>query len=179
MRNPNKRILYDNYNLDLEIAKEMAIENYEEYCCAIDEEPEKDYEPSDEEILQIAYKLDEFNWEEFQNDFEKFIGNDTFIIQGNVGRWDGTARGGFTFDSFNELSRVWKDCDYIKVYDENGHLYIECSHHDGTNFYEVRKLIEKGREYLNNHYYDDDSEVHDKLMKNPYSVLPNYTRKEW
>lgn len=179
MKKPRQRILYDNYDLDFEGAKEEAIERYYDFCDSIDKEIEDDYEPNEEKIWETAHELDGLFWEEFQNDFEKFIGNDVFIIQGNIGRWNGVARGGFTFSSLDELSRAWKDCDYIKVYDENGHLYIECSHHDGINFYEIRKLTEKGRKYLNNHNYYDKEELHNKLMKNPYSVLPNYANKVW
>ena len=110
--------------------------------------------------------------------FKDFFDRNTFILQGYCGTWRGRAKGGFVFNSFKELSRAWEDCGYIEIYDENGHLYVKCSHHDGTNLYEIRLLNEKGYDYYANHkWYDDDEKLHDKLMNNPYSVLPHIAHK--
>lgn len=166
MKEPKERILFDNYDGYYDLAKESLTEDDER-------------EITDEVIWEYANLLSETEWEDFKINFESFMNGDTFILQGAIGRWDGIHRGGFTFNSFNELSKAWEDCAYIKVYDENGHLYIDCSHHDGTNHYEIKQLNDKGEDYLNNHYYDDEREVHDKLMKAPYSVLPRFAEKVW
>ena len=174
MKKIKQRIIYDNYYSEHQYnyAKDFLIEEH------LDENPDdKDWQPSDQDVWDEIYFVNDINWDNFKNEFEEFMNGHTFILQGEIGTWMGQMAGGFTFDSFNELSKAWKHCDYIKVYDENGHFYIECSHHDGTNFYEVRKLSKKGEEYLNNHYYDDKRELHNKLMKNPYSVLPNYAHE--
>lgn len=166
-KTPKERILFNNYDDDdwfEEIKKKMTEENGKE--------------PNDNEVFEEMYMLQDFDWECFQDEFKYFMKGKIFILQGNIGRWNGRHRGGFTFDSFRELSKAWKDCDYIKVYDENGHLYIECSHHDGSNFYEIRELTERGEEYLSNHYYDDEEHVHDMIMKY-YSRLPRYAQKFW
>lgn len=73
------------------------------------------------------------------------------------------------------------DCDYVHLYDENGHFYMQCSHHDGTNYYEIKKLTDKGIEYLKNweeNWNDRRSEryVHNQIMKR-YSILPNFSHR--
>lgn len=168
MKQAKERILYQNYELDYDGAKEWLIENHlEEYP------DEVEWEPTEQEIYDEAYFLDGVYWGDFEANFKNFFDSHTFILQGTIGTWRGKAKGGYIFDSFNELSKAWDDCEYVKIYDENGHLYIKCSHHDGTNHYEIRMLNEKGYDYADRHYYDDEEEVHDKLMKNPYSVLPD------
>lgn len=167
-KTPKERILFNNYYDDdwfEAIKKDLTELN--------------DKEPTDNEVFEEMYVLQDFNWEAFEEEFKDFItSHRTFILQGNVGRWNGRHRGGFTFDSFEELHKAWEDCDYIKVYDENGHLYIECSHHDADNYYEIKELTERGEEYLNHHCYDDEEHVHDMLMKY-YSRLPRFAEKVW
>lgn len=52
-----------------------------------------------------------------------------WILQGAVGRWDGTFRGGFIFDDFMAMYyKATEDCNYVKLYDINGHFYILCVH---------------------------------------------------
>lgn len=174
MKQAKKRILYSNYRLDelAGVSTEWLIENH------LEEFPdEKDWEPTDQEVWDEIQFMDRCNWDDFEGDFKNFFNTHTFILQGYIGTWHGQCKGGFIFNSFREMSRAWEDCDYIEIYDENGHLYIRCSHHDGTNHYEIRMLNEKGQDYASNHYYDDDEEVHNKLMKNPYSVLPDCAHK--
>lgn len=176
MKQPKQRLIYDNYpsNAKFEYAKGWLIEKH------LDESPDdKDWEHCTQDVWDEVDFLDDIYWDDFKEEFENFMDGHVFVLQGEIGTWRGQMAGGFTFDSFSELSKAWEDCDYLKIYDENGHLYIECSHHDGTNFYEVRKLTEKGEEYLNNHHYDDEREVHNRLMKNPYSILPNYAHEVW
>lgn len=175
MKRPKRRVLYSNYDLCefKEDAIEMCISRH------LDDYPdEEDWKPSDEQVWDEIYFIDECNFDSFKMDCENFFNSNTFILQGYIGRWDGRHKGGFVFDSFREMSRAWDDCDYLEIYDENGHSYIQCSHHDGTDLYEIRLLNDKGYDYYARHqWYDDEEEVHNKLMKNPYSVLPNVAHK--
>ena len=61
------------------------------------------------------------------------------------------------------------------------YLYLDCTHHDGTNSYEIKKLTDKGIAYLSNYENNWDGTrslqyVHDKIMES-YSVLPNFAHK--
>lgn len=90
------------------------------------------------------------------------IGNDYYIImQGYNGTWMGRMDCGFIFgdlshgcdgrerasvDSFKELFQgCCSQCDYYEFgTNENGNLFIRCSHHDGTNYYEFRRMTDAG-----------------------------------
>ena len=103
-------------------------------------------------------------------------------MRGTNGRWNGTFEAGTIFTDFMDMYReAMTDCDYVHLYDENGHFYMQCSHHDGTNYYEIKKLTDKGIDYLENwegNWDDKRSEryIHDQIMKR-YSTLPNFAHK--
>lgn len=175
MTEARERIIYSNYfsQDDYEYAEESVKERH------LEEFPDdKEYEPTESEIWDEYYFLQDMTWDDEECNLKKFFNNGTFILQGSIGCWNGRYGGGFVFDSFNELCRVWNDCDYVKLYDENGHFFIKCSHHDGTNLFEVRELNDKGYEYYSNRYYCDDTRrVHNRLMTSKYSRLPHYAHK--
>ena len=173
MRKPERRTIYNNYDLwgDYEEdAREYFESTYGE-------------QPTEEELWNVIYSFDEDYWSEIKNKLKEFFSEGTYILRGVVGRWNGAFEAGTVFTGFMEMfSKAAKDCDYVHIYDENGHLYLQCSHHDGTNLYEIKKLTEKGEQYLENWEYsgwgDKRSEryVHDQIMKR-YSVLPHFSHK--
>lgn len=169
MKEAQERTIYNNYNLwedCLEDAKETLIANGIE-------------NPTEEEIWEEIYFIDSINWEEEKERLVEFFKNNTWILQGYTGRWDGNYKGGFIFTDFEEMfDRATKDCGYIHIYDENGHLFLKCSHHDGTNLYEIKKVTEKGINYIDRWEYDwndkrTEGYVHNKVMKR-YSILPHF-----
>ena len=87
--------------------------------------------------------------------------------------------------NFQEMiTKAGKDCEYFHYYDVNGHFYLRCSHHDGTNLFEIRKVTEKGMDYYERWesapYTDKRSErdIH-KALIDRYTVLPNYAHEVW
>lgn len=128
---------------------------------------------------------DSLNWEAVQNELEGYF-DDKYkcIIFGTVGRWNGTFVSGTVFEGdelMDILSKALKDCDYISITDENGHLYVSGTHHDGDVSYEIRILTEKGVKYLENweEKWDDnrtEQYVHNQIVKY-YSVLPHFAKK--
>ena len=40
------------------------------------------------------------------------------------------------------MTEVWS-LRTLKRYDVNGHLYLNASHHDGTNRFEIKRLTER------------------------------------
>ena len=171
-RKPMKRFIYSNADTwrMFEDAKKALIEELRK--------PGTSWTPSDEQVWEEVYQQDTFAFEDFSNEMREFISWGTFILQGTCGTWRGNFKGGFVCGSFNELSKAWRGCETIEVYDENGHLYIDCSHHDGSDSYEVRMLTEKGIAFMErNEGLMSDEDLHDKLMRSPYSVLPNYVWK--
>lgn len=79
---------------------------------------------------------------------------------------------------WEEIYKAAKDCDYVYIYDENGHFYLRCYHHDGSKYYEIKKVTEKGIKYLENweHNWNDkrtEENIHDRIMER-YSTLPHF-----
>lgn len=169
MKQPAERIIYDNYNL------------WESYEKAAKENLKNDFElePSDSAIWDEIYELDAVEWENEKRELDGFFAKGTWIIQGMIETWRGCRKGSKIFHDFNSLfNEATKDCDYVKIWDENGHLYLKCSHHDGTHLFEIKRLNSKGVGYLE-HWEQNwgdkrsEREIHDKLMSK-YSVLPNF-----
>jgi len=176
-------VLFDNYNVtsSYERAREFLFEKLHE------DEFQPCYEVNciddikDSDIWEEVSFTEEALWDDIK-DYLESLCEDTLIVTGIVGRWNGRAEGGTVVQSYFELQDLWKDCEYIKIWDEGGHLYIECSHHDGTNYYEVKKLTERGYERYNNWEYGygkdcSDREIHEKLMHcSTYSRLPRLAK---
>ena len=171
-RIPLKRTIYNNYDLSSyeDIARETLTENGNE-------------DPTDFQLWEEIYSLDFITWEEIIERLKDFFDNGSkWILQGYTGTWRGAARGGFIFDNFMDAYyKATKHCDYLHIYDENGHFFIQCSHHDGTNLYEIKEVTTNGIEYLER--WEDDwndkrteEHIHDMIMRN-YSRLPHFANK--
>lgn len=135
--------------------------------------------PDDEVWDAIAFSND-CEWDNAKYDIEKFIReNGPLLVVGSLGLWDGRYDGGKICRDFRELAGAWEHCDYIKIYDQNGHMYIECSHHDGTNYWECKLLTEKGENYAEDHSWDMyDRDLHKRLWNDShYTRLPHFAHK--
>lgn len=87
-----------------------------------------------------------------------------FLAKGVNKRWDGTSRGYEIVDDFNNLldggyGGLLNGCDKCKIWDENGHLHIEGTHHDGGICFEVRPLTSDGRDLLDAAEYEDTDTI--------------------
>lgn len=175
-RIPKRRLIYSNFYDEYGTFDDARQFLFEEYGDDEEWESAKDV-PGDRVWDELAFQ-DECNWDNEKYELEKFFDPGYWILQGTFGLWYGRPRGGFTFGSFQEMAKAWDNCDYIRLYDENGHFYIDAAHHDGTNRYEVKRLTDKGLQYLNDHMWDVEEEVHDVLFgSNFYSALPHYAHE--
>ena len=171
-----ERTIYNNYELwenypddDL---REMALE-----LGWVDE----DEEITDEDLWEWRYQEDEVDWENEKYELEKFFKGKTVGFFGSLGLWDGVYKAGKIGEFWDLFYKAIEDCDYIKIYDENGHMYLTCSHHDGTNRFEIKEITNEGTEYLDRweYNYDDkrtEEQVHNQIYKR-YSRLPNFVHK--
>ena len=183
---------------DYIVDNQLCIEGLETYTCPIcceqfntlaeakeccrDEKWETVDDIPDDLVTRRVYDNEEWAWEDFKVEFGHFIKESKygFLLCGSVGRWNGRADGGCYVNKFDDLFAFWNDCRDIKVWDEGGHLYIKASHHDGTNYAELKELTQKGEEYKDNHRWDSDREVHEKLWNSTYYTrLPHYAHKVW
>ena len=175
---PVERVIYDNYNLYNNYPDETIIE-------ILEEDGYKKEEITESMIFDRRDALNDADWELEKEMLKQFFLDypGKWIMTGNLGLWDGKYPAGIVFDTFDDFFyKAIKDCAYWKFWDENGHLYLKCSHHDGTNWFEVKQMTERGAKYLDNWEYgnwDDERterDIHDRIMK-VYSILPRYMEK--
>ncbi len=173
MRQMKKRVIYSNYDIwdDYEkVARKLLLERDVQ-------------DPTEQQIWDECSFLSDVEWSDTKDAIDSFFKDGTYILRGTSGRWDGVREAGTIFTDFWDVYyKATESCDYVELYDENGHFYLQCSHHDGTNHYEIRRLTDKGKEYFENWKYgplsDSRSEqyVHDQIMKR-YSHSLNYANK--
>ena len=141
---------------------------------------ESEDEITDNMVWDEMYFLEEMYWNDVKYELEKFFANGSaWLLTGSIDRWDGRYRGGYIFHTFDEFCKCFRDCDYIEITDNKGHFEIKCSHHDGTNFYEVKRVSNFGYEWYNNHgcYIYDAEKVHTKMWDNNFmTALPHFAR---
>ena len=175
---PVKRIIYDNYDVIADYAKD-AIETLDASCNASEE-------PMESSIYDLCAQYARDTWDEESECLREFFNDSkdtTWLLVGTLGLWNGNFAGGFTFKNFGEMFyKATKDCDYWSLWDENGHFYLKCSHHDGTNMFEIREVTKAGEELIEDWEYADsedpqynfsEKELHKLLWEN-YSKLPHY-----
>lgn len=121
---------------------------------------------------------DELEWGYVSRNLGQFLQSCTCLVKGTVGTWMCPEDAGKIINSLSELAGAWKDCDYISITDDRGHLYIKVTHHDGTNCFELKVLTEAGSDYADRHCYDmSDRELHEKLWNSSkYTKLPRYAK---
>jgi hypothetical protein len=164
-----KRIIWSNYYNDMftqdamEYAKDFLLEENEEV--------------TEEDIENHIYAQNDLDFEVVSEYIKyQFNNKGKLLAVGKVGRWDGTYDGGRIINTFRDLLDLFRDCDYIKFEDENGHFYVTGSHHDGSISVEVKELTQKGEDYADRHEYDmSDRNLHKKLWNSSnYSRLFRY-----
>ena len=171
-----ERTIYDNYDLwenypDEEMRELLMANGYEE-------------EDITENLMnEWRYEEDNIDWEVQKEDISRFFKGKTVGFFGQVGLWHGVYMAGQIGEFWDLFYQAIKDCDYIKLYDENGHFYLTCSHHDGTCHFEVKEITKQGEEYLErweDNWGDKRSEqhVHNQIFKR-YSKVPNYAHKQF
>lgn len=138
-RIPKERTIYDNYypweTYTDEILKEMALE-----CEWVDSESEI----TDDDLWQWRNEEMENDWDNEKEMLTQYFTDKEVEFIGAVGLWDGTYKTKVKGDFWDLFYTAMKDCDYFKLYDENGHMYLTCSHHDGTNHFEIKVVTDKG-----------------------------------
>lgn len=144
-----ERVIYDNYNpwetYPDDILREMALE-----CGWVDSKDEI----IDEDLWRWRDEEMELDWENEKEMLTGYFDDKEVIFIGAVGLWHGTYEAKEKGDFWQLFDKAMKDCDYFRIYDTNGHLHLTCSHHDGTNHFEIKVVTKKG-----------------------YTVLPRYAQK--
>ena len=160
-----KHIIFTNYYSQEreDSAREFLFETSEEYE-TIDDIP--DFEVWDE----MAFE-EETWFDDVMSELKHFFEDKTLVVKGSLGLWDGRRNVGAVVP-VEKLNICWEGCDYMEIYDENGHLYISSSHHDGTNTFEVKVLTEKGEQF-----FERNGQKFNSLFKSTYSHIPHFARE--
>lgn len=171
MRTPKRRTIFNNYNVT---------ERYEAARLDILEE-NPDAEPADREIWERVTDMETLDWDDEHARLREFFAGERWLAMGSVGRWTGSHAAGTVFNDWDDFFHdATRDCDYWEIWDENGHFYVRCSHHDGTNNFEIKRLSRRGVEVLENWEWDYTNEtpeeiMHDTLFNcNLFSGLPHF-----
>lgn len=100
--------------------------------------------------------------------YEKTNGQRQYIILADLGLWNGRFDGGdIIVGLWNAISKCFED--YNEIYEEGGRLKVTAHHHDGTNYFQIKELTERGEEYAERHKWDmSDRELHQKLFNDSH-----------
>lgn len=165
-------IIFDTYP-DIEREKEIRQFIFED-C------PEEWTSPEAIPDEYVFNELDEQNcelWECVMDCLDELFSKDCYLLTGQFGSWRGKLDGGKFINSIDDFLDVTDHLDSIKIVDQNGHLIIEGSHHDGSDRYELKKLTRKGYELADRNYFANDRTLHNTIMKtNFYSALPHLAK---
>ena len=151
MTNNNLTTIFDNSDVDMyyAAAKEFLIEE------GLDED-----DITDDVIWDEVGDEEARAWDEaVKYGLIPFLKGKTVLMTGAVQRWDGTYAGG-RIGAFEDLFyALTEDCDYVRITDEDGRLYIEATHHDGTDSMEVRILTPHAlsERQLHSLFHDDSA----------------------
>lgn len=120
---------------------------------------------------------DEIIWQDISYELKREFEKNYYLLVGTCGRWDGKAKGGKFISSYADFQSAIAHLDYIKIYELNGHLYIDGYHHDGSDFYELKKLTDKGYEFASSNYFAHSRTLHNTIFNNNfYSKLPRLSQ---
>lgn len=172
-----ERTIYDNYVLDETYTDEDMIE-----LAIANGMAETEDEVTESMIDELRWDEDAIEWENVKCELVEYFKNKTVIFFGTLGLWYGRTAGGKTGNFENLLMDALEDCAYVKIYEKNDRMFLECSHHDGTNEFEIKIITERGKQYLENWEYSNDKrtlkDVHTQIIKR-YSKRPQFCKNAW
>lgn len=156
--------------------KKNMIWSYDTSCWDEDEMKsmyEECYEetPSEETLQQYIDDTNNCYLEDVQEEitfYERKNGQKQYIVLADLGLWNGRFDGGKIITGLcNAISQCFED--YNEIYEEGGQLKVTAHHHDGTNYFQIKELTERGEEYAERHKWDmSDRELHQKLFNDSH-----------
>ena len=129
--------------------REISYEEYSEWRKECGEEPK---EEGSDDFYSYVNNMHEMEWEDFQTNIEysEVCYNNFWSITGSLGLWYGRKEVSCVVEGLNEaIMTCIGRCDgYLRVAKKHSVVYVSFSHHDGTNYYELRALSPIGVERL-------------------------------
>lgn len=135
-----KATYFDNYNMHTD---EMY-NAYLEYCKENDLEAKGD---NSSDYFEFIADCEAQDWDDLWTNFKYSKLSDVkCVVLGTVGRWTGQHDVVPTvFDSLHDA--VWaciRHCDYIKITQDCLTIRVKSTHHDGTNYFDIKFLNDRG-----------------------------------
>lgn len=142
----------------------------------IDTEDE-DYKPMDENaVIERVYDWMNMEREDFEFNMEHLDHkkDGECVIFGSIRRWNGTEHGcRFASSIYKAIRWCINDMDGVHIKQVNGHIEIECVHHDGRNSYEIHLLNERGLKLKEKMEWGDDYKA-DITDRHYHKAMPLY-----
>lgn len=158
-----EKTLFKSAGLDLEQAEQWARENLKEN--GIDE-------PSDEEVNDEVYSLEEMNYDDARLNLNKRL-NGRIVAIADVGTWRGRFSGYKLMGSNLNEVLDFGSCDYINVYADQYNVKADMYHHDGVHHVEYRELKENTNyDLLLDKLYDQEEVTREDIRKYTKSLRP-------
>lgn len=135
-----KTTYFDNYDM----YTDKMYDAYLEYCADNGYEAKGD---NSSEYFGFVADCEAQDWEDLWENFKYSKLSDVkCVVLGTVGRWTGQHDVVPTvFDSLHDA--VWacvRNCDYIKITQDCSTIRVKSTHHDGTNYFDIKFLNDKG-----------------------------------
>ena len=156
-----KHTIWENYDVDLDDWKDMF--------------EELNIEPNYEDVYET---LEQYLDDERANLNVQL--NNPIVEFGAARRWDGTVNGFNIIDSGNirDILEFHKDCEYAKWYSNGTNICSVQTHHDGSNHYTYRQLIDgMDLDEFEEKVYTESGRVNMyALLKYTKSILPDVAK---
>jgi len=140
------KLIYSTDPCDMGYTEEYAIKSFVEIYGE---------EPTADELYDRLNMLAEDSYSYFKSCIKSYMKRfDVFLLTGEFGRWDGPVGVHALIEDASDLFNALRlRGDYNLVFEDvGGKLKITQSHHDGTNYYELRPLTKKGMAHYNAKY---------------------------
>lgn len=134
--------------------------------------------------MRIFYdsRVDDYDDEYYQawKEINDLIGKHCpLIIFGDANYWNRTRQAYKIVEDEHSFAQYLCYADDVLITEERGHCYLTLFHHDATDYFEVKLLTEKGREFFNRtYYYIDSRTLCERLVKSRvFSKLPHFGKE--
>ena len=128
-KNDKKWVIWSNWNLD--------IDDHEEYFAEL--EADWDEELTDDQKWKMLYEMNGDWLDDERANLNIKLGEE-IVVLGDIGRWNGRARGYKLISSGNIKDCLSDECDYCTWYCDRYNFRFDGVHHDGNNHYLYRVL---------------------------------------
>lgn len=167
--NSKKTVLYDSRDYDYDHAFEDLLEQ------GFTAE-----EVTDDFVYNHMYSIQECAWDDIYYYLGILADEEYLAVAGTLGLWNRQPSVAKIIDDKQTLRRFLSGYDDIRIVDDNGRLFIDGLHHDGTNSFEIKVLTSKGIDYLIRQN-DADCVGYEQISKifncNFYSKLPRLAHR--